>query len=119
MNSVFTYVLSSNHQGYDYFNMVVHGDRESEKNNEAIKNLNLQGMKIVFKPGKSKTYSKPFLLVYLNNKKIGAIFDDKCVRKMISGKVKSLYGEIIEEEVIGSNNKSTIRHRVRLYADFS
>lgn len=122
---VFEYVLANSFRGFKRYIMVVHGDQEAEKNNESFKDCVLSGKLITFTEGVSKNYKDPFLLVYIDGKKVGAIFDAAEVQSMLNRKIESVYAKMEVDKVVGRKSENSkelvteIRNRVKLFVKYS
>jgi len=113
----YVFTQAGGFRGFKSYPIVVYGDKESERNNELLKDIDMTSKQITFKVGKSPSYEKPFLLVFIDNKKIGAIFDGKQVRAMTSGSIESVYVKFEPENIVGKDGVIT-RHRARLFVKY-
>ena len=113
----YEYVQASGFRGFKSYPIVVYGDKESERNNERLKDIDMTGKHITFKMGDSPSYKKPFLLVFIDNKKIGAIFDGRQVRDMTNGNIESVYAKFDAENVVDQSGIKAL-HRVRLFVKY-
>lgn len=111
------YVLSNGFRGYKCFPMVVHGQEESMKNNEALKDVDFKGYSIAFRPGKSQTYTNPFYTVNIDKYQVGTIFDAEQVKALNDGMIEAIYAKSEPETVIGVNG-TEIRNRIKLFAKY-
>jgi len=116
-SSDYEYIQAEEFRGFKSYPMVVHGDKESERNNERMKDADMAGKRITFKEGKSDTYKEQFLVVFINGKKVGAIFDKAQIREMKSGKIESVYAKL-EPETVVYKGGSVTRNRVRLLVKY-
>lgn len=111
----FTYVLQKHFRGYKRFYMVVYGDKESERNNEKFSG-DLSGKEITF----VESYNpKHYYAVYLDNKKIGAIFDQNEVEQLTTLMITAVYAKVEEETVIDKIQGAITRKRIRLFVKYS
>lgn len=115
--SDYEFVQADGFLGFKSYPIVVYGDKESERNNERLKDIDMKGKRIIFKEGKSDTYKGQFLVVFINGKKVGAIFDKAQIREMKSGKIESVYAKLEPETVVYKGGAVT-RNRVRLFVKY-
>lgn len=113
----FEFVQAGGFRGFKRYPVVVYGDKESEANNERLKDVDMRGKLITFKLVDDRSSGKPFLLVFVDGKKVGAIFDDAQVNAMTSGSIESVYAKFDAENVVDSGDIIT-RHRVRLFVKY-
>ncbi len=111
----FSFVLSSGFRGYKRFPIVVYGNAEAEKNNEELGATVLKGKQLVFRSAMNG--NRVFLIVFIDGKRIGAIFDDAEVAEVISGKIEAVYA-MMEDENVADAGKVVTRHRVRLFVKY-
>ena len=112
----FPFVLSGGFRGYKRFPIVVYGDAESEKNNAELAGIALKGKQVVFRSAMNG--SRPFLIVLIDGKKVGAVFDDAKVAEVLSGKVDAVYAMTEDETVAGAGGVET-RTRVRVFVKYA
>ena len=113
----FEFVQAGGFRGFKRYPVVVYGDKEAETNNELLKGINMKGKLITFKLADDRSSGEPFLLVFIDGKKVGAIFDDAQVNAMTSGSIESVYAKFDAENVVDSGDIIT-RHRVRLFVKY-
>lgn len=111
------YTLAKGFRGFKRFPINIHGDELSEKNNELLKDKEMPGYTIIFKPGSSANYKNPFYLVYIENLKIGAIFDPNQVQEIQKGLFSAVYARSEEESTI-SGKKIIKRHNMKLFVKY-
>ena len=109
-----TFTLAKGFKGYKKFPMVVYGDDLSMNNNELLKGADFRGHTIVFTPA---TADKPYFQVFIDNIKVGAIFDGEQIHALNSGNVVSVFALSEDENVIGQG-KVVTRNRIRLFVKY-
>lgn len=112
--AVYDYVQSKSFRGFKAYPIVVYGDAESEKNNELLSSVDMAGKHILFKLVKTQNHPEPFLLVYIEDVKIGAVFDQNEIYAMSNSHIESVFCKFEAEKVIG-NREIITRHRARLF----
>lgn len=113
----YDFIQASGFRGFKKYHMTVYGDAVAEANNERLCNAVTKGMRISFVEGKSDNYKDPFLLVFLDGQKIGAIFDVDQVEAMTNGRIEAVYVKFEAETIVG-NDKTITRHRARLFVKY-
>lgn len=101
---------SKGFKGFKRFPVVVHGDSTSETNNEQLYNVNLSecAFKFVCSTGDHGRYA----ILFIDNKKVGAIFDAEQVQAIEQEQIEMIHAESKEETIIGGNGTEIKR---RLY----
>ena len=100
----YTFTLSKGFRGYKRFPISIHGHKESEKNNKALKDTDLRSHTLTFKPGASDTYKEPFYQVFIDGLQVGAIFDADQVKAINSGRIEEVFARSETQAVIGNKN---------------
>lgn len=113
----FSFTLAKGFRGFKRFSITIHGNKEAEKNNELLKDADLRGHTLTFKPGSSSTYKEPFYQVFADNLQIGAIFDAEQINSINSGKIEEVFARS-EAESTMINNKVVERHLIRLFVKY-
>lgn len=113
----FDFALSSGFRGYKKFPLVVHGDKEAEKNNENFNDTDLRGKIISFVLSEHE-FRKQSLSVFVDNVKIGAVYESYQISDIVNGRVVSVYAKVDEENVADSDGLH-VRHRVHLFVKYS
>lgn len=102
-------------RGFKRFPVVVHGDVESEKNNELIYDKDFSTFEYRFICFTGKNGRMAFL--YADKCKIGAIFDDDQIYAIEHNKIEKIHLEPREEIVLG-NKRTEKRHRVSVIVKY-
>jgi len=113
----YSFTLTKGFRGFKRFPIVIHGHKESEKNNKALKDTDLCEHTLVFKPGSSETYKEPFYQVIIDNLQVGAIFDFDQVKAINYGRIEAVYAKNEEEAVISKKSISN-RNIIRLFVKY-
>lgn len=83
------------------------------KYGEELTGRKLQIEKKEYKEGRKTKYVIKF---YIEKKKIGVIFDDSYYyKKVMNGKLESIYAKIVQENIVNGKGKITSRNKVELY----
>ena len=109
---VITFVQANNFKGFKKLHVVVYGDEESEANNELLKDIDMKGKTISFK--EERNGNEPFWTVYIEDKKVGAIFDKDQVDNIKSDNIESVYIKFESQNVTDGKNIIT-RPRLRMF----
>lgn len=112
----FPFILTSSFRGYKKFPIVVHGDEEAEKNNAELGGHALKGKLLLFKSAKVDG-NRTFLQVFIDDKKVGDVFDNTKVAEVLSGQIEAVYAMMEDETVVG-NGSFEIRPRVRIFVKY-
>lgn len=113
------YVLSNGFRGYKYFNVASYGDKESEHNHILLKDYVFPGKTITFSPGPaSRDYSDPYYLVFIDNYKIGAIFDMQQIKDLANDYIDFVYAKH-DEEICGTPKNLFKQHCIKLFVKYS
>ena len=111
-----TYILSDHFKGYKAFPIVVHGHKESEKNNAALKGTKLSGRTITFELCKSKD-NLYYFDVLLDGAKVGAIFDETQIKELQTNKIMAVYAKNDTERVLYKEGFQD-RNRIHLFVKY-
>lgn len=111
-----SFVRSEGFRGFKRFPMVIHGDKQSEENNEKLKDVDLSGAEIRFIPCKTSSGGL-FYQVNILDHKIGSIFNDDQVAALKNGSISEMYIKSEMESVVESNGLHD-RPRFRLFAKY-
>ena len=109
------FTISKGFKGYKKFPMVVYGDDLSMNNNELLKGADFRGHTIIFRP--STANNAPFFQVFIDNIKVGAIFDKEQIQALNSGRVVSVFA-LPEEEKVAGQGKIVTRNKIRLFVKY-
>lgn len=109
----YNYILSDHFRGYKKFPMCVCGEGDAEKNNSSLKNINLEGQQIVFVQGFYDGNQKK-ISVYVCEKHIGTIYDEKQISEFESGIITKVYAKMEDERII-TKKGVLIRPRIFLF----
>ena len=113
----YSFTLTKGFRGFKRFPIVIHGHKESEKNNKALKDTDLREHTLTFTPGSGESYKDPFYQVFIDNLHIGAIFDAEQVKAINSGRIEAVYAKNEEEAVISKKSISS-RNIIRLFVKY-
>lgn len=111
---VFQIPYSKGFRGFKRFPMVVHGDKESEKNNESLYGKDLSGsvFEIVFSPKNKKA------CLYIDKLKVGTFYNDDQIQSIAAGLIEMIHIEPKDEVVIVKDGSIT-RHRLSVLVKYN
>lgn len=107
---------SKGFRGFKRFPIVIHGDKESEDNNEKLFGADFSTAAYIFKCFDDSSNNRTACL-YIDNHKMGAIFDPDQVHAIENGMIEKIHIEPKEENIVGSNGTET-RHRVSVLVQY-
>lgn len=115
----YDFVLAKGFRGFKTYPMVVYGDKTSEDNNRYFFDAAFPGMKISFVEAISNWEVAPriYFHVMLENKKIGAVFDEDQVAAMRAGTIEAVYAKPYKQVVVGPGSYEE-RPRIHLYVKY-
>lgn len=107
---------SKGFKGFKWFPIVVHGDKESEENNEKMFNSDFSTSAFIFKCFDDSSKNRTAIL-YINNGKMGAIFEPTQIHAIENGMIEKIHIEPKEENIVGSSGTET-RHRISVFVKY-
>lgn len=115
----FTYVLQKHFRGYKRFHITIYGDKEAERNNEKLSG-DLAGKSLTFVETISNSFTEPkhYYIVYLDDMRVGAIYNEEQVYYLSNLLITAVYAKV-EEELDFENKKEITRKRIRLFVKYS
>lgn len=113
----YTFTLSKGFRGYKRFPISIHGHKESEKNNKALKDTDLREHKLTFKPGASDTYKEPFYQVFIDGLQVGSIFDKDQINSINYGRIEAVFARS-ETEAVTGNKRIINRPVMRVFVKY-
>ena len=103
----YSFAQAPGFKGFKKFHIVVYGDAESERNNVLLKDSKMEGRTITFLEGKAETYKEPFWLVYVDEKKIGSVFNPEQVAQISNQAFDAVYIKFESKNVYAENGLET------------
>ena len=113
-SAIKTFIQAKGFRGFKRFPIVVYGNEIAEQNNERLSYEDMSGKRIIFKP---QTGNPPFYAIYIENYRIGAIFDKEQISSIKNNKFTDVYVKFEEENVI-SKIGVLKTHRARLFVKY-
>ncbi len=110
--SGYSFTLESHFKGFKAFPMVVHGNQEAEKNNKYFKDADMSGKTILFKDEDPERIG-----IYIDNRKVGTLFDEDCIKKVRTGAFDKVYAKADTETVV-EQKKTISRPRIKLFVHY-
>ena len=106
---------SKGFKGFKKFRVVVFGNEESEKNMNYFYNKDLSNSVFEFVSKQENDYK--LMCLYIDNLKVGAIFDDDQIYAIENGLIEKIHAEPKEEIVLG-HNCTEERHRLSILVKY-
>lgn len=106
---------SKGFRGFKKFQVVVHGDKESEKNMDYFYDKDLSEATFEFIEVVENGYDK--ILLYINNLKVGLIWNDDQIYAVKNDLIERIHSEP-KEEIIGGPNGTEVRHRLSILVKY-
>lgn len=106
---------SKGFKGFKKFRVVVFGNEESEKNMNYFYNKDLSNSVFEFVCKQENDYK--LMCLYIDNLKVGAIFDDDQIYAIENGLIEKIHAEPKEEIVLG-HNCTEERHRLSILVKY-
>ena len=113
--TVYTIPYSKGFRGFKRFPIVVHGDPVSEQNNELLFDKDLSSS--VFKFICSDYTGGRMAQLFIDDKKVGAVFDPEQVQSVENNLIEQIHVEPREEPVISSTG-TVILHRLTILVKY-
>ncbi len=115
----YDFVLAKGFRGFKTYPMVVYGDKTSEDNNRYFFDAAFPGKKISFVEDITtwETVPRIYFHVMLENKKIGAIFEEDQVDAMRNGIIEAVYAKPYKQVVVGPGSYEE-RPRIHVYVKY-
>lgn len=115
INNKFNIPYSKGFKGFKKFQVVVHGDKESEKNMNYFYDKDLSNATFEFADIFENGCSKIFL--YINGLKVGMIWNDDQINAIKNELIEKIHAEP-KEEIIGGPNGNEVRHRLSILVKY-
>ena len=106
---------SKGFKGFKKFRVVVFGNEESEKNMNYFYNKDLSNSVFEFVSKQENDYK--LMCLYIDNLKVGTIFDDDQIYAIENGLIEKIHAEPKEEIVLG-HNCTEERHRLSILVKY-
>lgn len=116
IRKVYEIPYSKGFRGFKRFHLTVHGDKESEKNNEKFYNNDFSGSKFEFVCFNYDGLNRVAVL-FIDGIKMGCVYDDDQIQAIESGSIERIHIEPKEEVVVGKDNTET-RHRISVLVKY-
>lgn len=116
IKKVYEIPYSKGFRGFKRFRLTVHGDAESERNNEKFYNNDFSGSKFEFVCFNYDGLNRVAVL-FIDGVKMGCVYDPDQIKDIESGKITQIHIEPKDEVVIGKNNTET-RHRISVLVKY-
>lgn len=118
-----SYIMEGMSNGHKKMHMVAYNgdDTTCFKSAEYLKKKYgevLTGAKITIEKSEYREMNKKKYVIkfFIDGKKVGVIFEDSdYYRKVMNGKLKSIYGKIVQENILNGRGKMNSRYKVELY----
>ena len=112
-DKIFQIPYSKGFRGFKRFPMVVHGDKEAEKNNESLYGKDLSGsiFEIMYSPKDKKA------CLYIDKLKAGTFYDADQLQSIGNGLIEMIHIEPKDEVVIVKDGSIT-RHRMSVLVKY-
>lgn len=107
---------SRNFRGFKRFLLTVHGDSESEKNNEILYNSDFSDSIFIFKCFNNE-YGNRIACLYIDDYKMGTVYDSDQIYAIEHGLIEKIHIEPKEEVVLGKKRTET-RHRISVLVKY-
>ena len=116
----FSFVLKDHFRGYKRFPISIYGDPEAVQNNEMLSG-DLSGRSIKFVEAISDAFTEPkhYYIIYLDDIKVGHLFDDEQIEKLNNNQILEVYARIEEKEYLNKKKKTETEKRIKLFVKYS
>lgn len=116
IKKVYEIPYSKGFRGFKRFLLTVHGDEESEKNNEKLYNKDFSCSKFEFVCFNYDGLNRVAVL-YIDGVKMGCVYAEDQIREIETGKIEKIHIEPREETIIGKK-KNEVRHRISVLVKY-
>lgn len=115
INKKYKIPYSKGFKGFKKFQVVVHGDKESENNMNYFYDKDLSNATFEFAEIIENDCSK--IILFINDLKVGMIWDDDQISAIKNDLIEKIHAEP-KEEIIGGPNGTEIRHRLSILVKY-
>lgn len=112
----YQFPYSKGFRGFKRFNLIVHGNEESEKNNEKYYKNDFSNSTFMFKCFNYDAGQRVAQL-FIDGHQIGAVFDDNMIYAIENGLIEKVHVEPREDFILG-DKCTEVRHRITLLVKY-
>lgn len=111
----YEFPFSQSFRGFKRFPIIVYGDKESEENNEKLYKNDFASSIFKFVCSNFETQRKAVL--FIDDNKIGTVFDETQVSSIENGLIEKIHVEPKEQEVVDSDGTQIV-HRLTVLVKY-